>query len=382
MKTATADEPQAPALHALIVNSVLTGGGVDSHTVSLCAALMQAGVQVTLAAPGGARLLAQARTLPGLQLLELPQRRQRWPLRLARHVRRHAVQVIHAHHGRDYWVAVLAGWLSAGRARVVVTRHLMTALKAKTRWLLAPPCEVIAVSDAVLGAVRQGDPGQRLRVTRVHCGIDTEVFRPRPEWREAARAELGFAPGDVCFVVIGPTQAPDGKGQFYFAAAAAQVLAQAPQARFLCVGDGNALPALRDEADRLGLGGRFTILPFSDQVPRLLQAVDVLVHPAVHSEALGLVILEALACAKPVVASRLDGISETFRDGEHGRLVPPRDVPALAAALLEVADDAGLRQRRGLAGRQWVQANFSLQQLGRQTRQVYEAERRQAGAAE
>jgi glycosyltransferase involved in cell wall biosynthesis len=368
MKTATAE---ARPVHVLIVNSLLTGGGVDSHTVSLCAALLQAGVQVTLAAASGARLLPQARALPGLRMLELGRRRQTWPLQLARHVRSHAVQVLHAHHGRDYWVAVLAAWCSFRRPQVVVTRHLMTPLKPRAQRLLAPPTRVVAVSDAVVQALRQSDPQGRLAVQRVHCGIDTQVFRPRPELRAAARAELGIDADDVLFVVVGPTQAPEGKGQFYFAAAAAQLLHQHAQARFLCVGDGDAVQALREQAERLGLGDRFKTRPFSDDVPRLMQALDVLVHPAVSSEALGLVILEALACGKPVIASRLDGISETFRHGEQGLLVAPRDVAALADAMSRLAGDAELRARFGRAGRTWVEARFSLTMLGTRTACLY-----------
>jgi glycosyltransferase involved in cell wall biosynthesis len=274
----------------------------------------------------------------------------------------------------------MAGWFSLCRPRVVVTRHLMTALKAKTRRLLAPPIRVIAVSDSVVRALSESDPGRTLSVQRIHCGIDTSVFHPRPDLQAAARIALGVEPGDLVFAVVGPTQAPDGKGQFYFAAAAALVLPRYPHARFVCVGDGDAVPALRQEAKRLGLGARFTTLAFSDDVPQLLQAIDVLVHPAVNSEALGLVILEALACGKAVVASRLDGISETFVHDKHGLLVPPRDVDALAAAMCALAGDTERRLAMGAAGRDWAVEHFSLGRLGQETRRIYEASLAQGAA--
>ncbi|MFM2066589.1 MAG: hypothetical protein RLZZ584_1498 [Pseudomonadota bacterium] len=383
MKTATADTTGRP--HVLIINSVLMGGGVDSHTLSLCSACLQAGVRVTLAVARQARWLPRARAIAGLELLELNRHRQTWPLLLARHARAHAVDLIHAHHGRDYWVALLARWFALCRPRVVVTRHLMTTLKDKTRRLLAPPTRVVAVSAAVMGALRRADPAGTLALTQIHCGIDTTVFRPEgegagepallpagpPATRAATRAALGYAPDDVVFVVVGPTHGPDGKGQFYFVTAAAQLAQRCPQARFLCVGDGDRVGALRAEAVRLGLADRFSARPFTDDVPALMRAVDVLVHPAVNSEALGLVILEALACARPVIGSALDGIGETFVDAEHGLLVPPRDAPALAAAMERLAGDAALRARYGRAGRAWVEAHFSLTTLGERTARLY-----------
>lgn len=368
MKTATAD---TRPVHVLIVNSVLTGGGVDSHTLSLCQALIHSGVRVSLAVSEHARLLPKARSVPGLELLVLGRRRQTWLFRIAAYIRRESVHVVHAHHGRDYWVALLAAKLSFRPTGVVVTRHLMTPIKPRTVRLLAPPVTVIAVSDAVMRALRDCDPNRTLALRRIHCGIDTDLFSSDPGREVSARAAMGFEPDEVVFAVVGPIHGVDGKGQFYFVAAAAQVLASCPRARFVCVGEGNAIGRLKAEALRLGLGSRFEVRPFTDDVPTLMRAIDVLVHPAVASEALGLVILEALACGRPVVASRLDGISETFVAGEHGLLVPPRDAGALAAGMSTLANDDELRQAMGTAGRAWVQGRFSLDCLGQATRRLY-----------
>jgi glycosyltransferase involved in cell wall biosynthesis len=230
---------------------------------------------------------------------------------------------------------------------------------------------VIAVSDAVVRALRDCDPEQTLALRRIHCGIDTDVFSPDGAGREAARGALGFEPDDLVFAVVGPIHGADGKGQFYFAAAASQVLEACPRARFLCVGEGDAVARLRREAERLGLGSRFDVRPFTDDVPAVMRAIDVLVHPAVSSEALGLVILEALACGRPVIASRLDGISETFVAGEHGLLVPARDAQALASAMSTLATSDRLRHDMGAAGRAWVLDRFSLDCLGQATRRFY-----------
>jgi len=102
-----------------------------------------------------------------------------------------------------------------------------------------------------------------------------------------------------------------------------------------------------------------------------MSALDVLVHPAVGTEALGLVTLEALASGRPVIASNLDGIPESFVEGEHGLLVPPGDVTALAQAMERLSVDASLRQRMGATGRAHVDANFSRQVLARETHDLF-----------
>lgn len=369
--TPPARQPDPQPLHVLIVNSVLTGGGVDSQTLSQCQALLGEGARVTLAISARSPWVARARAITGLHLLVLDTPRWQWPLSLARLVQREGVQVIHAHHGRDYWVAILAHWLSLQHGLVVVTRHLMTAMKAKTRRYLAPNADVVAVSDAVAARLRAGDPKGSLRLRRIYCGIDTQLFRPDDSGAGAMRASLGLPPDAWVFAVVGAIHAPDGKGQFHFARAAQQVLARHPDAYFVCAGWGEAVPELLAEARALGLGDHFLHRPFGDDMAALMQSIDVLVHPAVASEALGLVILEALSCGKPVIASRLDGIPETLAEGVNGLLVPPRDVDSLAQAMNRLADDRALARRMGAQGRDWVVSRFSLACVGQQTLALY-----------
>jgi glycosyltransferase involved in cell wall biosynthesis len=360
-------------LNVLVVNSVLTGGGVDTQTLSQCQALLAQGVAVTLAVSSRARWVARAQAIPGLRVLVLSPKRALWPLRLSREVRLQGIDVLHAHHGRDYWIAILSKLLSGRGALVVVTRHLMTALKAKTRRYLAPFAEVVAVSDAVAGVLRAGDPGGTLHICRIHCGIDTQAFVANAATGLAMRHTLGLPAQAWLYAVVGAIHAPDGKGQFQFLQAAREVLAVCPDAHFLCAGSGEAVPALQAQAQALGLADHFHWRPFGDDMPGLMQAIDVLVHPAVSSEALGLVILEALSSGKPVIASRLDGIPETLSEGLNGLLVPPRDVPALAQAMTLLGLDRDLARRMGARGRGWVERGFSLASVGQALVRFYRA---------
>ena len=144
-----------------------------------------------------------------------------------------------------------------------------------------------------------------------------------------------------------------------FLGAAARVLQSFPAARFAVIGSGDMEPILRNRIASLGLNDSASIIPFTDDIAVAINALDVLVHPAVGTEALGLVILEALAAGKPVIASRLDGIPEAFREGVHGLLVPPADESGLATAMTALAADPKLRFRFGQGGPAFVRENFS-----------------------
>jgi glycosyltransferase involved in cell wall biosynthesis len=162
-------------------------------------------------------------------------------------------------------------------------------------------------------------------------GIDTDRFRPFDA--SGQRLEWGLEPQHFTFAVIGGYNLPRGKGQREFLQAAARIHEAAPQARFLIMGRGNLADLLRADIERLGLAGKARLTPYGDNMPAAMNAIDCLVHPQVGTEALGLVVCEAHACGKPVIASALDGIPEAFQPGGYGRLVRPEDVEELAATM-------------------------------------------------
>jgi glycosyltransferase involved in cell wall biosynthesis len=102
-----------------------------------------------------------------------------------------------------------------------------------------------------------------------------------------------------------------------------------------------------------------------------MNALDVLVHPTTSLEAFGLVVVEALAAGRPVIASRRDGLVEGFDDGVHGLYLPPGDVPALASGMTALLLDPALRARLGEAGARHVRKAFGADAMARRTRAVY-----------
>ncbi|MBL9129183.1 MAG: glycosyltransferase family 4 protein [Verrucomicrobiales bacterium] len=371
------------------MNSLLTGGGTDDQCLKLARGLADLGQEVWLAAPPDREMSGLARDL-GLRLCPTPTDgfgKLGFIRASARACRAHGIQVVHGHHGRDIWPTILAARWSRIRPKVVLTRHMAKSPSswASRRFLLGRCDLLIAVSEFVARVLREGvyepdspveerrsRPPLRGDVSKIRVaqgGIDPKRFRPLPAGE--LRAAWGLKPTDVAFGVVGGYDRPRGKGQREFLEAAARIANQAPDARFLIVGRGNLESVLREDIERLGLTGRAWLTPYCRDMPAAMNALDCLVHPQVATDAFPTVILEAMACNRPVLATRCDGAPEQFVDGEHGVLVPMEDVGALAEAMGRLARDGDLRGRLGARGRDHVLSRFTLDHLAQRVLAAY-----------
>jgi glycosyltransferase involved in cell wall biosynthesis len=143
--------------------------------------------------------------------------------------------------------------------------------------------------------------------------------------------------------------------------------------RLVVVGEGPEREALQQRADAAGLGADVTFV--GNRRPAEVSAVlrgSLCFVLASRAEGLPLVVAEAMACGKPVVATRIDGIPEIVADGESGLLVPPDDPVALADALIAVTSDADLRHRMGAAGLGRYRAGFTWQSVARRYLELFD----------
>ena len=370
----------------LQVDSLLSGGGTDVQAILLAAGLRRLGCPVALAGPPAAVLSPEV-ARRGVEILPVPRDKPGLVLSLARSIRDRGFSVVHAHHGRDYWPAILAGRLAGGGAAILLTRHMA---KSPSSWpsrsfLLNASDGIIAVSQFVRHVLTEGDyepeatdPERRSRppirgdFSKIHTilpGIEVDRFRPTEEAEE--RASWGFRPEHRVFALVGGCSFPHGKGQEVFLEAAALVQAHLPQARFLLLGSGNMQGYLAKKARTLGLEGKICFLSHCHRMPELLNSIDCLVRPGIGTEALGLAILEALACGKPVIAGAIDGIPETFVSERAGRLLDRSTAETLASAMTEMAaqEPLTLAERRAL--HEQVARRFSSEILAERTLALY-----------
>lgn len=227
---------------------------------------------------------------------------------------------------------------------------------------LIGPCDMaIAVSDAARQAIAALKPRTPTRL--VHNG--TPLLEVSAADAQQARRELGATEGDVLIGCFGRLQR--WKGQDVFVDAAGQIARQDARARFVVVGgatfgmEPEYFEGLKRTARDLGLGDRLVFTGFRSDVPRLMAACDVVCHTSRVPEPFGLVVVEAMALGRPMIATRGGGPSEIIADESHGILVAPGDPAALGQALSGLLADPDRRRRIGAAGQARIRAEFSIQ---------------------
>jgi glycosyltransferase involved in cell wall biosynthesis len=208
------------------------------------------------------------------------------------------------------------------------------------------------------------------RVALLRPGVDLSRWRPDAAAGLAARRRLGLEE-DACVVgVFGRLQS--GKGQHVALEAAALLAAQGVPAEFLIVGgslfglDPSYAEALRQRAESPDLRGRVKFLGHRTDTPALMNACDIVVMPSVLPESWGMVVIEAMAAGRAVVASAAGGPLEMIVHGEDGLLFPAGDARQLAQHIRKVAQDRVLRAQLGLRARQKAHAEFGVQHTAQQ----------------
>lgn len=216
----------------------------------------------------------------------------------------------------------------------------------------------------------QLDARYNLHSSVLYPGIDVELVQSADGGR--VRGELGIAPDELVATIVGRLR--KGKGQHIFLEAVALIFEKYRKSHFLIVGgadinsDSEYLAFLNRRAYELGIDNRVYMTGFRKNVADYYKASDVVIHASDGKlqEAFGLVIAEAMALSKPVIASQTGGPSEIVKHGETGFLVEPNKPEAIANYLDLLFSDAKIRQNMGQAGYERIIQRFSIE------RQIHE----------
>jgi glycosyltransferase involved in cell wall biosynthesis len=215
--------------------------------------------------------------------------------------------------------------------------------------------------------------GDCSNVVVVYDGIEFGIFES-VRARASIRSELGI-PADA--PLIGEVgRVSEIKGYEDFVLAAAIVKKAVPDAAFIGVGgrtkpDADYEQKMLQLIDSENLQGSFRLIDFREDISDIMSALDLLVLPS-RSEALGRVLIEAMAAGKPVIGTQIGGIPEVIEDGVTGLVVPPRSPDALAQAIIKILRDPNLAYRIGTAGREQGKVRFSLERHVAEVQRVYE----------
>ena len=354
-------------IRVLHVITRLTLGGAADNTLRQIQALTAGGYDPTLAvglAASDARFVERARR-EGCRLVDVPSLdREPNPLRdlralatLVRLMRRERSAVVHTHTSKAGFIGRLAARLA--RVPAIVHQphgHIFYAYYGSTRTALYIALERLAArwTDRLVTLTDLGIEehlavgiGRRSQFVTVPSGVPTDELRARAPGRAAARGALGLP--DDAFVVGAIGRLVPVKGFDVLFQALPALLRAVPEAWVLVAGDGPEQDRLTTLAGRLGVHGRVLLLGGDTDVVELLAAADVLAAPS-RNEGMGRALVESMALGVPVVAAAVGGIPAVV-DDDVGRLVPPDDAAALAAALIELGGDSRLRAKLAEAAR-------------------------------
>ncbi|HUU68797.1 MAG TPA: glycosyltransferase [Planctomycetota bacterium] len=305
------------------------------------------------------------------EYLRLGSRRLPTPASVAelyRHVQEDGPHVIHsASLAEDHHSAI-----AALRARVPMVHDQQTMVPRALlfdKWRARHSAAIICISNAIRDSLLNAGMAAPI-VEVIYSGVDPDIHKEVDGLR--IRRELNLSGFDV--VGIASRLAPE-KGHTYFLQAAALLKDKFPNCKFIVVGSPMYAPPeyevdLREAASSLGLDNQIIFTGFRADVLHVMAAMDVLVCAA-DEEALGRVVLEAMALGKPVVATRAGGIVETVVDGVTGFLVPPRDPASLASAISACLTDLDAARRMGLKGQERVRAFYSIHQNADRVQRLY-----------
>jgi len=359
----------------LQVSSASTFAGGERHVVDLINSLAARGHELFAAVRHGSPLTPHLR-IPSENIKALSLRNAfdaQSALSLAKLVKRHHIDVIHAHMARDYSLAAYAARQNAS-TKFVVTRHVLFPLSRFHKRTLARASRVIAVSAATARHLKEQDllPADRIAVIR--NGIDLEKFQTVNSDRTAYRHTLQVP--ENCMLVGSIGELRQLKRHDDFIRAAAIVSRESPSAYFVLAGsevstDSEERTRLQKLVGELGLTERFRFLGWLGNSASLLSSLDVFVS-ASETESFGLVIAEAMAAGVAVVSTATEGARELTMEGETGLLVPVGAVDQIAQEISSLLRDPNRRKQLASQAQRIVAEQFSLERMIDDVERLYE----------
>jgi glycosyltransferase involved in cell wall biosynthesis len=381
LAAAMAPAPRTPARIVQVIDG-LGRGGAEQLLVAYSTELKRTGYDVQVVVlqvkdgnPQAERLQAAGIPVTLQRVDKLRRVDQLWSA--VRAIRALKPDVVHAH----LQFANIAAGLSrlALGVPAVATLHTIEHPSGMDRssrrlWLmnriLATSVDrVICLSRASAEAARRNGLA-RARLEILGNGIDLSIFdRPPRQSRAELRDQFRIARDAPLIITVAVLRRE--KGVDRLVAAMPSLKSRCPDVQLLVVGDGPIFSALQSQVSALDLEDSIHLAGFRDDVPDLMRASDIFVLPTL-GDALPTVVMEAMAARLPVVASDVGGLSDMVTQGVEGALVPPDDVPALAAAIDRLLLDADARSQAGEAARLRAERDFSLQEQVRRLAEIYE----------
>lgn len=261
-----------------------------------------------------------------------------------------------------FYADVIGAFAAKGRIPVIsweVVTQPQKAIHRSTYGLARKHfTRVITVSNAIRKKVIEERHLGPDRVETIHYGVDTEKYMRNPDIGEKIRHDMGITNGNMILGTVARLEKQ--KGHEYLVEAAPKILKRFPKIKFVFAGDGSLREQLKARIRELGIEENFVFLGFRDDIPELLSSFDAFILPSLY-EGLPNVVLEAMSCSNPVIATAVDGTPEAVVEGQTGYLVPSMQPEPLAEAIVRLLGDEKKMKEMGDKGRKRVELEFSVE---------------------
>ena len=380
-------------LRIMHISTRLILGGSQENTVLSCEGQSDDGHDVSLVfgpiyGPEGS-LLDRVKAHGGIECIETPNLvRELAPVRdfkckrdLRKIIRDWKPDVVHTHSSKAGILGRLAAWKESVPC-IIHTIHGLAFHPYQSKWrnsvyilserFAAKRCHVIAcVADAMRDQTLAAGIGRPEQYVTVYSGMEVERY-VSPQWsRDEVRRELGISEDD--FVLGTIARLAELKGHDDLLDALEELMNQRPNLKLLWVGDGWWADRLLGRVKSMGLADRVitTGLVPSEEIPKYLQAMDVLCHPS-YREGLPRTVTQSLLNSMAVIAYDVDGTKEVCFDGETGRLIPPGDLTALREATAWMMDHPAEREEMGRLGQALCRERFDASLMVEHLEEIYQ----------
>ena len=363
-------------IRVLRIISNLGVGGVQKRMVSLLPKLNKERYDVSVCSFKSGEL-RRGLEQSGIPVKIIPRRFKFDPVciyRLCSIMKKENIDIVHTHCHKPNTTGRIAAKL-AGVPVIIANEHNMDTWKSNwqltlDKWLSAYSDKIIAVSEAVKSFYVKNTnvPADKFEV--IYNGVDLDSWQkniPSQEIIAEKKAELGLLRDDKIITAIGRLHPQ--KGHEHLLRAAKKIIPKMQNLKFLIIGDGPMRLSLESLSERLGIKENIVFTGNREDIKDMLYLSDLSVISSIR-EGFSNVVLESMACGKPLVATDVGGNNEIIIDGENGFIVPSKDEDALADKMLILAGNEELTKKMGLTAKQTVE-KFSLMKMIHETENLY-----------
>jgi glycosyltransferase involved in cell wall biosynthesis len=348
-------------------------GGQEQRIILECRKMQQLGHNIIIACQPGSGIFGEAvrQGIPVEKVVIKGSYDIKAIHRLFRIIRKHRIDVVNTHSGKDSWVGGIAAKL-AGVPLLVRTRHLSVPISNNPFNFIHRLFDgFITTGEAIRNTMISDNRIPPEKIVSISTGVDTDRFNPDFACGELKKRELGIEQN--CRVVTMIAVLRSMKRHDLLIEVARQLIGEFPDVRYLVVGEGPMRNVISERLQEAQLQDLFILSGYRTDIPELLSISDIVVLTSDRFEGVPQSLSQAMAMARPVVAAPVGSIPELVINGETGLIAETGNADSFSAALRRLLDDESLRVRIGTAARKHVLDNYTADIMAEKTLTFYAA---------